>query len=75
MLNGEEIARRDNCDNWTAENVHLENIHLRKGDNLLTLRLTRVNDDAKFNVHFCKGMTCDAHYVNLASKNPRYWEE
>lgn len=73
-LNGEELASRDFCDNWTAENVHLENIHLRKGENLLTLRLTRVNDDAKFNIHFCKGMTCDAHYVNLASKNPRYWE-
>ena len=74
-LNGEEIARRDFCDNWTAENVHLENIRLKKGGNLLTLRLTRVNEDAKFNVHFCKGMTCDAHYTNLASENPRYWGE
>ena len=72
-LNGEEIASRDFCDSWTAENVHLENIHLNKGDNLLTLRLTRVNDDAKFNIHFCKGMTCDAHYTVLASRNPWFW--
>lgn len=72
-LNGEEIASRDFCDSWTAENVHLENIQLHKGDNLLTLRLTRVNDDAKFNIHFCKGMTCDAHYTTLASRNPRHW--
>ena len=74
-LNGEEIASRDFCDSWTAENVHLENIHLHKGDNLLTLRLTRVNDDAKFNIHFCKGITCDAHYTVLASRNPYFWEK
>ena len=69
-LNGAEIASRDFCDGWTAENVHLENIHLNKGDNLLVLRLTRVNDDAKFNIHFCHGMVCDAHMTDLATRNP-----
>ena len=73
-LNGEELASRDFCDCWTAENVHLDNVQLKKGDNLLVLRLTRVNDDAKFNIHFCKGMVCDAHITDLASRNPLFYQ-
>ena len=73
-LNGEELASRDFCDCWTAENVHLEKVRLHKGDNLLVLRLTRVNDDAKFNIHFCKGMVCDAHITDLATRNPYFYK-
>ena len=74
-LNGEELASRDFCDTWTAENVHLEKVRLRKGDNLLVFRLTRVNDDAKFNIHFCVGMVCDAHITDLATRNPYFYKE
>lgn len=69
-LNGELVAERGCCDNWTAENVHCNNIKLRKGENYLVLRATRVNADAKFNVTFAKGMTCATHVVGLVSKNP-----
>ena len=70
ILNGETIAERENCDNWTAENVHLEKIKLRKGDNRLVLRMTRANSDAKYNVTFSKGMACAEHIVGIVSKNP-----
>ncbi len=69
-LNGEMIANREYCDNWTAENVHLDKIKLRKGENYLMFRVTRVNADAKFNVTFCRGMTCKTQIVGLTSKNP-----
>ena len=69
-VNGKLLARRDTCDNWTAENVHLERIPLHKGENRIVLRVTRVNADAKFNVTFSKGMTCAEHIVALVSKNP-----
>lgn len=69
-LNGEMIANREYCDNWTAENVHLDKIKLRKGENYLMLRATRINADAKFNVTFCRGMTCNTQIVGLISKNP-----
>lgn len=73
-LNGVELASRDHCDNWTAENVHLDHVHLKKGDNLLVFRMTRINEDAKYNIHFTIGMHCDAHIVTLASRNPYYFD-
>lgn len=69
-LNGELIAQRDNFDNWTAENVHLENINLVKGENRLVVRMTRANSDTKMNVLFTKGLATGEHYVAFASKNP-----
>lgn len=70
-LNGELLAQRKQCDNWTNENVHLEgNVHLRKGENRLVLRMTRVNRDATFNVTFSRGKTCAEHIVSWRSKNP-----
>ena len=69
-INGMVMARRDDCDNWTGENVHLENIRLNQGENRMVLRVTRVNADAKFNVTFSRGATCAAHIVDFASKNP-----
>lgn len=70
-LNGEKIASRDNCDNWTAENVHVCDVMLKAGVNRLTFRVTRTNDDAKFNVTFAKGAACAEHIVYLSSINPR----
>ncbi|MBQ7902059.1 MAG: ADP-ribosylglycohydrolase family protein [Clostridia bacterium] len=69
-INGKLAAQRDYCDNWTAENVHLEPIRLNKGENQVVLRATRVNADAKFNVTFSRGISMKAHIVSLASKNP-----
>lgn len=69
-VGGRVLARRDTCDNWTGENVHLENIRLNRGENKMVLRVTRVNREAKFNITFSKGATCAEHIVDLASKNP-----
>ena len=33
----------------------------------------RVNDDAKFNLTFAEGVTCAAHILHYASRNPRYF--
>lgn len=70
FLNRELLAQKDGCDNWTAENVHLENVWLRKGENRLVIRMTRVNEDAKMNVTFSEGRTCATHRVGFISKNP-----
>ena len=72
-LNGELIAKRDNFDNWTAENVHVPGVILKKGENHLALRMTRANADAKYNVTFTLGMTCEEQVVGLKSKNPLRW--
>lgn len=69
-VNGECVGERENCDNWTAENVHLENIRLHKGENKIVLRATRVNEDAKYNVTFSLGRSCAEQIVWFASKNP-----
>ena len=69
-LNGELLARRDSCDTWTAENVHLDGIRLRAGINRIVLRLTRVNGDAKYNFTFAKGNTCAEHYVDNVAVLP-----
>ena len=69
-INDELVAERSHCDSWTAENVHKEGIKLRKGENRIVFKVTRVNDDAKFNVTFARGWTCATHVTGLVSKNP-----
>ncbi|MBQ7378929.1 MAG: ADP-ribosylglycohydrolase family protein [Clostridia bacterium] len=69
-INGDLIAERKNCDTWTAENVHVQHVQLKKGENRVVLRLTRVNADAKYNLIFSKGPTCATHYVCMGSVNP-----
>ncbi len=74
-LNGELLAKRDYCDTWTAENVHLDNVKLNKGVNKMVVRLTRVNADAKFNFTIAKGTTCAEHYVDNVSVIPEFFEK
>ncbi len=72
-VNGELAAKRNYCDNWTAENVHLENVKLQKGENRITLRVTRINADAKLNVTFTKATQSTEHHTTLSSLNPYKW--
>ncbi|MBQ9921463.1 MAG: ADP-ribosylglycohydrolase family protein [Clostridia bacterium] len=74
-VNGEVVAKRDNCDCWTAENVHVPDVVLKKGENRIALRITRVNDQAKFNLTFADGAACAAHYTDLVSKNPMKFQD
>lgn len=69
-INGDVIARRDNCDTFTAENVHIGPVKLNRGENCIVMRITRVNADCKYNIIFSKGLTMEEHYVCFASKNP-----
>jgi len=69
-INGEHIASRDYCDQWTAENVHVQNIKLKKGENTVLFRLTRANEDAKFNLFFSDGPSCTAHFTCFGSVDP-----
>ena len=69
-INGTEVSRRDYCDTFTGENVHIGPIKLSKGENRIVLRITRVNEDCKYNMIFSKGLTMEEHYVCFASKNP-----
>ena len=69
-INGELVCERDTCDTWDAENVHVQNIHIREGVNTVVLRLTRVNADAKYNLIFSEGATCATHITHYGSVNP-----
>ncbi len=70
-INGEKITERKVCDTWTAENVHVQGVKLKAGENRIVLRLTRVNADAKYNLIFSEGPTCASHFVCMGSVNPR----
>ena len=72
-INGELIAQRKCCDTWTAENVHVQGVKLRAGENRVVLRLTQVNADAKYNLIFSKGPTCAEHLVCMGSRNPKHF--
>ena len=73
-LNGEKITERKTCDTWDAENVHLENIKLKKGKNRLLLRITQVNEDTTYNVFFSNRRSCGEHYVDLSATRPEFFE-
>ena len=73
-INGALVCERDTCDTWDAENVHVQNIHIREGLNTVVLRLTRVNADTKYNLIFSEGATCATHITHYASVNPRFFD-
>ncbi len=69
-INGELVCERRVCDTFDAENVHVQNVHVREGVNTVALRLCRVNADAKYSLIFSEGATCATHVVHYGSKNP-----
>ena len=73
-INGEKVASRDACDNWYSENVHVQNVKIKKGINKIVIRLTRVNSDSKFNLIFSDGPSCTSHYVCFGSVHPEKFQ-
>ncbi len=69
-INGQLICERRSCDTFDGENVHVQNVQIRKGVNRIVLRLARVNGDAKYSLIFSEGATCATHVVHYASVNP-----
>ena len=67
-LNGRLLSRRDDCDTFTSENVHVSGVKLLKGENRLLLRLTQINADSKWSLVFSKGATCADHLIDLKTK-------
>jgi hypothetical protein len=74
-INGELLAKRNECDTFDAENVHLVNVPLKRGVNRILIRLTRVNDDAKYAIFFSTKHCCAEHYVDMAAVRPEYFGE
>ncbi len=71
-INGELKAKRDACDCFDAENVHLRGIMLKKGINRVLLRLTRANSDTKLCFNFVDKAkpSCARHHVCFGAVVP-----
>ncbi len=69
-INGELVSERDNADWWTAENQHILNFMLPKGENTVVVKLVRRSDKADFSLIFARGSSCTEHYTDMASRNP-----
>ena len=69
-INGEKLAERKCCDTFDAENVHIANVQLKRGTNRILLRLTQINEDAKYSLIFSRRITCGIHYTDMAAKRP-----
>ena len=72
-INGTLAAKRNSCDTFDAENAHLTNVQLSRGINRILLRLTRVNNDAKYTLFFSKRHTCGEHYVDMSAVRPEFF--
>lgn len=72
-VNGALVSRRDQCDTWVSENVHIAGLALHQGVNRIVLRIARVNADAKFDLIFSKQETCAEQLVCFGSVNPARW--
>jgi len=68
FVNGELIGERHEATTFDAENAHFEGVRLRKGENRIVLRLTRLNEDAKYSLIFSKGLTCSTHHTCFGTK-------
>ena len=71
-LNGELLARRDSCDCFDAENIHLRKIMLKKGANRVLIRLTRANSDTKLCFNFVDKQkpSCARHHTCFGAVVP-----
>ena len=72
-INGELCAERKTCDAFDFENVHIANVKLNKGVNKVLLRLTQVNDDAKYSLTFSRRITCGSHFTDMAAVDPKFF--
>ena len=72
-INGELIARRDNCDTFDNENVHIRGIKLKKGVNRILWRLTRANSDAKYSLIFAEDVRCARNHVCFGAVRPEFF--
>ena len=72
-INDEKCAERKCCDAFDFENIHLADIKLKKGVNKILLRLTQVNDDAKYSLTFSRKISCGAHYTDMAAVDPKFF--
>lgn len=70
-INGNLISERDTVDWWTAENVHVHDVPLKKGVNTIVVKLSRRAQDALFSLLFVKAGACTPHYADFASVVPR----
>lgn len=68
FVNGKLIGERFEAATFDAENAHFEGIKLRKGENRIVLRLTRLSNDAKYSLVFSKGLTCATHYTCFGTR-------
>ena len=51
-MNGESIAEREDAGWWTAENIHIQNVHIKQGINTVAVCLKRHSSDSCFNFTF-----------------------
>ena len=72
-INGELIARRDNCDTFDNENVHIRGVKLKKGVNRILWRLTRANSDAKYSLIFAEDVRCARNHVCFGAVRPEFF--
>jgi len=57
-INGEEVSRSDKREWWTAENKHHRGIKLKKGRNLIRLKLIRNGKEAEYSLIFAEKGSC-----------------
>ncbi len=74
-INGEKMTERKCCDTFDAENVHIAGVKLKAGVNKILLRLTQINEDAKYSMIFSRRNTCGEHYTDMAAVRPESWKK
>ncbi|HET6454542.1 MAG TPA: hypothetical protein VFI02_09080, partial [Armatimonadota bacterium] len=70
-INGALVSKRDNVDWWTAENAHIHDVPILKGENTIIVELIRRTSEAKFSILFVKHGSCSEHFTDFSSLNPR----
>lgn len=68
-INGKKVSSRDTVDWWTAENAHVHDVQLSKGENIIVVQLFRRSAETKFSLIFTKGGTCTDHFDDFSSGN------
>lgn len=67
-LNDEKISQSDQFTSYTPENKHVLNCKLKKGENILTLKLLRRGKDSVFSIIMGVGGFFSPHMVDISSR-------
>ena len=68
-FNGKEVAYSFGSNKFTHENLHIDGLVLKKGENEIVVMLSKIGEVTRFGFDLVKGSACSDHITEISTKN------